>query len=198
MNDREGLYSTAGLDMLEEVDFDPSLYGKEPARILALDGNGARPMPLAPAGHASAAGRDELKRWTANGLFPHAHSPEGALCGMYLYFSCLDEAHAIAQDLRTADGSFWHGIMHRQEPDPGNAAYWFRQAGKHPIFPVLREEAGRRQRYDTGKEWNPFEFIEFCEGARTRPGSHEEGLAMQVQLIEWQLLFDYCAGEEAR
>ena len=26
-----------------------------------------------------------------------------------------------------------------------------------------------------------------------RPGSEEEHIAMQVQLFEWQLLFDYCA-----
>ena len=125
--------------------------------------------------------------------FPHAYAPEGALCGLYLYFSCLDEAHRIAQDLPTAEGSFWHGIMHRQEPDPANAAYWFRQVGRHPIFPALHHESSRRQRFDTGKEWDPFQFIEFCDSARTRPGSDEEGLAMQVQLIEWQLLFDYCA-----
>ncbi|MGD1070821.1 MAG: hypothetical protein ABSB15_11830 [Bryobacteraceae bacterium] len=175
------------------MDFDPSLYGAEPARILALDGEGARPMPLAPAGCISIQGRDALRPWTARTLFPNAYSPEGALCAMYLYFSCLDEAHRIAQDLHTAEGSFWHGIMHRQEPDPDNAAYWFRQFGKHPIFPALRDETSRRQRYHTGKEWNPFEFIEFCEAARARPGSDEEGLAMQVQLIEWQLLFDYCA-----
>jgi hypothetical protein len=178
--------------MLKEVDFEPSLYGAEPARILALDGDGTRPMPLAPAGCGSMEAREELKRWSAQSLFPRAHSPQGAMSGLYLYFSCLDEAHTIAQDMHTIDGSFWHGIMHRREPDPGNAAYWFRQVGKHPVFPALRDEA-RRQRFGTGKEWNPFEFIDFCESARMRPGSDEEGIAMRVQLVEWQLLFDYCA-----
>jgi hypothetical protein len=69
--------------------------------------------------------------------------------------------------------------------------------GKHPIFPALCEEA-RLQRFDAGKEWDPFEFIQFCESARSRPGSEEEGIAMRVQLVEWQLLFDHCAREKSR
>jgi hypothetical protein len=60
---------------------------------------------------------------------------------LYLYFDCWDEAHEIAQDINTPEGSYWHGIVHRQEPDAANAAYWFRQVGAHPIFPALRERA---------------------------------------------------------
>jgi hypothetical protein len=179
------------------VEFSASGYGAEPARILSLDGGGARPMALAPAGCVSAEARNELKQWTAQSLFPRAYSPEGAISGLYLYFSCLDEAHSIAQDLGAAEGSFWHGIMHRQEPDPGNSAYWFRRVGKHPVFPALRDEASRLG-LDTGREWDPFEFIQFCESARSRPGSDEETIAMQVQLVEWQLLFDHCAREKFR
>jgi hypothetical protein len=178
--------------MLEVMDFRASRYGEEVSRILALDGDGHRMMALAPSGCTSNEARTALKARNARDLFPDSFSPEGALAGLYLYFSCLDEAHTIAQNLSTVEGSFWHGIMHRQEPDPGNAIYWFRRVGKHPIFPALRDEA-HRSRFDTGKEWNPYEFIEFCEGARLRPGSEEERIAMEVQLVEWQLLFDYCA-----
>jgi hypothetical protein len=166
------------------------------SRILGLGGAGLRPMPLAPAGCSSAEARMELKRYTARDLFPNAFSPEGALAGLYLYFSCLDEAHTIAQDLNTREGSFWHGIMHRQEPDAANAAYWFRQVGQHPIFPDLRVEA-QKAGFDTGADWDPFAFIEFCEAARVKPDSDEDILARQVQLIEWQLLFEYCAREKA-
>lgn len=178
--------------MLEVMDFRASRYSGDVSRILALDGSGLRPMPLAPAGCASDRARTELKQAKAADLFPGAFSPEGALAGLYLYFSCLVEAHAIAQNLDTPEGSFWHGIMHRQEPDPGNADYWFRRVGRHPIFPDLRDDA-HRIRFDTGKEWDPFEFIEFCEASRVRPGSWEEQIAMQVQLFEWQWLFDFCA-----
>jgi hypothetical protein len=183
-------------DMLERVEFQASAYNPQIARILALDGDGFRPIPLAPRAPLSDAACRELDQHTAADLFPEALSPTGALSGLYLYFGCLDKAHSIAQDLNTQEGSFWHGIMHRQEPDPANAAYWFRQVGRHPIFPDLREEA-HRQRFVTGAEWNPFEFIEFCESARMRPGSEEERLAMRIQLAEWQLLFDYCAREKS-
>src|SRR5438477_5357823 len=135
-----------GIRYVKRVEFSATGYGAEAARILSLDGGGTRPMALAPAGCVSTEAREELKRWTAQSLFPRANSPEGAMSGLYLYFSCLDEAHSIAQNLESADGSFWHGIMHRQEPDAGNSAYWFRRVGKHPIFPALREEA-RLQRF---------------------------------------------------
>jgi hypothetical protein len=58
----------------------------------------------------------------------------------------------------------------------------------------LNEEA-RRAHFDTGAEWDPFAFIDFCESARKAGGSEQEVIAMQVQLAEWQLLFDYCAKE---
>lgn len=119
------------------------------------------------------------------------------MAGLYLYYTCMNDAHKLVQDLHTPEGSFWHGILHRQEPDAQNSGYWFRKVGKHPIFPALRDEA-HRLRFDTGKEWDPFEFIEFCEAARLRPGSEEERIALRVQLIEWQLLFDYCAREKTR
>ena len=181
--------------MLEAMDFRASDYSEDAARILTPGDAGLRPMPLAPAGCASRDALAEIRRWKASDLFPGALSPVGALAGLYLYFSCLDEAHKIAQDLETPEGSFWHGIMHRQEPDAANAGYWFRHMGKHPIFPELRTEA-HKMRFDTGDEWDPFAFIDFCESSRVRPGSAEEQIAMQVQLDEWQLLFDYCAREK--
>ncbi len=44
---------------------------------------------------------------------------------------------------------------------------------------------------------DPFAFIDFCEQARRRPGSESEQLALRIQLAEWQILFDYCAGPAA-
>ena len=109
------------------------------------------------------------------------------MAGLWLYFSCLDEAHTLAQAVETPDGSFWHGIMHRQEPDAGNAAYWFRRVGQHAIFPELRAAAAA-----LGYAWDPLVFIEDCEEARREPGSDRELLMRRVQLAEWQLLFGHC------
>lgn len=41
-----------------------------------------------------------------------------------------EQAHSIAQDVASADGSWVHAYLHRAEGDQANAAYWYRQAGK--------------------------------------------------------------------
>jgi hypothetical protein len=175
--------------------FDAKAYGDKVASILAWDGNGERLMPLALGVCSSAQAIEALNASTAAGLFPRAHAPEAALAGLYLYFSCMDESHKISQDIDSPEGSFWHGILHRQEPDPGNAAYWFRRVGAHPVFPALRAAAAETG-VDFGARWDPFAFIDLCEKARTLPGSEEERRAMAVQRAEWQLLFDYCAKDK--
>ena len=129
-------------------------------------------------------------------LFPNSREPDAAMCGLYLYFSCRDEAHEIAQEIGTAEGSYWHAIVHRQEPDSANSAYWFRKTGRHAIFTDLRREAAALG-VDFGPQWNPVAFIEFCERARREPGSKREQQALAVQRVEWQLLFDYCAAGDA-
>ena len=172
--------------------FCPTAYGPEVAALLALDGNGERLMPLASGTCSSPEAAARLKTLTASGLFPGARAPEAALAGLYLYFSCLDECHTAAQDISSAEGSYWHAIMHRQEPDAGNSAYWFRRVGAHPIFPALRE-ASAACGFAAPPKWDPFLFIEACEGARRKPGPEAERIALQVQRAEWQLLFEFCA-----
>lgn len=115
------------------------------------------------------------------------------MAGLYLYFSCLDDAHKISQEIENADGSFWHAIMHRQEPDAGNAGYWFRRVGKHAIFPELQRMAVELKYSAGGTEWDPFAFIDACEEARRSPGTERELLLQKVQRAEWQLLFHHCA-----
>ncbi len=171
--------------------FDPSAYGPGVHSLLALDGGGRRLMPLAHGRCSSEEAARSFRAAKAADLFPGARAPEAALSGLWLYFSCLDESHSLSQEIGTTEGSFWHGIMHRQEPDPGNAAYWFRRLGPHPIFPALGEEA--KPHLKTGGAWDPFAFIDYCEAARQAPGSERERIALKIQRAEWQLLFDWCA-----
>lgn len=172
-------------------------YGPQVEAILAAHGNGARPMPLEMEPNCPEAARTAIGGRTASELFPDAFAPDTALAGLWLYLSCFDESHSIAQDVNTVEGSYWHAILHRQEPDPGNAGYWFRRVGQHAIFPQLLEaavaKAGASSGLKLGSRWDPFAFIDFCEKARLKPGSAQESLAKEIQLVEWQLLFHHCA-----
>jgi hypothetical protein len=172
--------------------FDPTAYGEIIAAILALDGGGERLMALAEPSCSSGRALAQLNGASAAQLFPRSRAPEAALAGLYLYFGCWNEAHEAAQDIHNAEGSYWHAIVHRQEPDAWNSDYWFRQVGRHPIFPALRQAAAEFG-MDFGPEWKPAAFLEVCENARLLPGSALERQAMAVQRAEWQLLFDYCA-----
>jgi hypothetical protein len=116
-----------------------------------------------------------------------------------------DASHDAAQradDLGEREFSaYWHGIAHRREPDAGNAAYWFRRVGKHPVFKLLAEAArtlldqeGDSQLADRllpGETWNSMAMIELCTQAR--PGTREETLARKLQRLEMWLLLEATA-----
>jgi hypothetical protein len=161
------------------VEFRPEDYGPDIARILNLAGGGQRLMPL-------------VKTRSTEAAFHIESLPGSVMSGLYLYCGCWDAAHSAADSVEDPTGYFWHAIVHRQEPDPGNAGYWFRKTSEHPIFPQLATEASYIG-FHGARQWDPYAFVEFCETARQRPGSTEEQVAIQVQLVEWQLLFDYCA-----
>jgi hypothetical protein len=136
-------------------------------------------------------------------LFPEARDGQAALAGLLLRLGCWAESHELAQDIHSAQGSYWHGIIHRMEPDSSNAAYWFRRVGKHEIFPELFQRAqdvvkgGVPKHWCLKSSWDPFVFIEWCDEAR-RNGGPAETAASEIQMIEWQLLFDWCAGIDAQ
>jgi hypothetical protein len=39
-------------------------------------------------------------------------------------------AHDLLQNDNSPAGSWVHAYLHRKEPDPANAAYWYRRAGQ--------------------------------------------------------------------
>jgi hypothetical protein len=126
---------------------------------------------------------------------------KACLAGLWLRHDFLDESHTFSQSLESPTGSYWHGLMHRREPDFDNASYWFRQVGRHPIFPALVVAAAEvaAQADPTPAAcflqnqiaWDPFAFIDLCRECIGRATAQEE-LCRRVQQREWELLFEYC------
>lgn len=180
--------------------FDPAGFGSAVASVLAIDSGGERLIPLV--AEQSAAVASAAKQIHAV-LFEKSAHPVGALAGLWTYFSFFDEAHKVAQDDGSVEGSYWHGILHRQEPDAWNSGYWFRRVRTHAVFAPLAEAAQEIAERNPGcgfritKGWDPSAFIDYCEEARQRPGSLAERVALEIQRAEWQLLFTYCARPRA-
>ncbi len=178
------------------LQFRSSDYGPAIAEILALAEDGHRLLPLV-GGRARLAVPPLNRDLFAGRRVVSKEFAEAAKSGLFLYFSCLDEAHSIAQEIHNPTGSYWHGVMHRQEPDFSNSAYWFRRVGQHDIFPALREAAieiagDRMLEIEAKPTWDPFPFIDACEEVHRRPDAAVEKTLREIQRAEWQLLFDYC------
>jgi hypothetical protein len=135
---------------------------------------------------------------SAESLFRQAPHAQAALAGLLLRLGHWSESHDIAQDVSSTEGSYWHAILHRMEPDPSNAGYWFRRVGRHAIFPKLLEQAREilanysSIHWKLKQEWDPMLFVAWCEEASRKRGETETA-ARAIQMAEWQLLFEWCA-----
>jgi hypothetical protein len=180
--------------------FDPQRYG-----VAAPLLDPTHVMDLGP-GKPNEGARAELQALTPESLFGDrqlvdADMARCCLGGLWLLHDFLHESHAISQEINTVAGSYWHGIMHRREPDFSNAKYWFRRVGQHPVFEPLADmarELANKADLDLPsafllkqERWDPGRFVDLCEAA-TRGQSKARDLCRRIAQEEWRLLFDHC------
>ena len=132
------------------------------------------------------------------GLFPRAARPSrlALAAGLLQVLDAWDASHAAAQEAddlgERSTAAYWHLIAHRREPDAGNALYWARRVGHHPIHPALAEAArplldaegdpALPGRLLPGGAWSASALIDLA--TRARPGSPAESLARRLQRLE--------------
>ena len=181
--------------------FDPNAYSPAIADLLREE----RLAPLGP-GSPNRPVRPRLEALTVERAFaPHAvrdrDMAAACLAGLWLYHDFLDESHTISQDIHTPTGSYWHGVMHRREPDFGNAKYWFHRVGSHPVYAEVRTAAAHIAAdsephpatafLKTQRLWDADAFVDLCE-ASVEGKVPAEMLCRKIQQQEWEFLFDYC------
>ena len=152
--------------------------------------------------------RGIIERVQVPGANPSPTKLSALKAGLFLLGDFFDDSHACSQSIEGLGahhtGDYWHAILHRREPDYGNAKYWFRNVGRHPVFAELAPSVERQLSTATGSlsatlehwhdrllsrgHWDPLAFVELCVAAETDAELKE--WCGQVQFEEMLLLLE--------
>jgi hypothetical protein len=130
---------------------------------------------------------------------------KGMLAGLWLWHDGLEESHRISQAMDDSTGSFWHAIMHRREGDFSNSKYWYARAAGHPALTILAGQAGAMVNAMPADKhllrlvvggWNPNALVDLIESVHENPNDPLRSSAVQLQHLEWRILFEHCARVE--
>jgi hypothetical protein len=155
-------------------------------------------------------GRAWLRQALQGELPRQATRLPGAACdraalqaGVWQLHGELDESHRLAQ-AHEGQGKYqlcdqWHAIMHRREPDFGNARYWVRQLPHSPHWDELGQIVARwfendvpaavdrwRHRLLGPGGWKPLVHVDLAQAAAGEPTL--DHFARRVQWAEMLLL----------
>ncbi len=149
----------------------------------------------------------DLRRVTPN--VKSAADAVAVSAGLLEMHDFATEAHERAQSVegkgRHQSGDYWHAIHHRREPDAGNAKYWFRHVGAHPIQERLAQAAGALalhqkteirgaiERLLRNGTWDSLAFVDLCETASARP--ELAWVTRKLQFLEMTLLLAQSYGD---
>ena len=134
------------------------------------------------------------------GAIDDSNVANAARAGLLLLAGGLEDAHRIVQDFDTPEARYWHGIVHRREPDPSNAKYWFRQLGHHAVFDDLVSKVTSgdlpskravNHILQSGK-WDPFRFVDLCDDCEKGAQSELRNELLIIQQKEIELLLTFC------
>ena len=160
------------------------------------------PLPVAPLGPVRSAETPKTPKKQPNFRAKDRGIHAPILAGILLWLGEIDQSHEISQGLDDLDGAYWHGLMHRREPDHSNAAYWFRRVGGHPIHVLLGKiiNGGNWQSQEVQKRSRqslPWDMTWMNDLCRRALRSGPEDLVKDLEALQWaeyRLLLDHSAG----
>lgn len=140
---------------------------------------------------------DALSEAIRNADFGETDGAKLLRSALLLWNDDLNASHDLSQHIETPTGSLLHGIMHRMEGDYGNAEYWFRRAGSHPLYREIADAAQAAEReasaaFCAGGEWDPYAFNRAVEQVVKAADETAAASLRRLQHAEMATLAHHC------